>query len=284
MISVIILTYNSLRFIKTCLDSLFIQDSSDLEVIVVDNGSLDGTVEFIQKHYPQVKLIRNKSNLGACKARNQGIILAKGEWVLTLDCDVVLERDFLKVTRDLISSIHDSRVGMIQPKMLMKDQKTIYSYGIYLTGLRRFYDIGRGQADEGKAAAQNIFGVCSAAAFYRKSMLEDLKEESGYFDERFFFLVEDVDLSWRARKNGWRLIFSPGAICYHSGGSSNINENMRQYLCWRNRYYSIFKNDGVLKYFGKVFPFLLYDLPRLVYLAIVNPYARNWMIGQCQPN
>ena len=138
MISVIILTYNSLRFIKTCLDSLFIQDSSDLEVIVVDNGSLDGTVEFVQKYYPQVKLIRNKSNLGTCKARNQGIILAKGEWVLTLDCDVVLERDFLKVTRDLISSIHDSRVGMIQPKMFMKDQKTIYSYGIYLTGLRRF--------------------------------------------------------------------------------------------------------------------------------------------------
>ena len=280
MISVVVLTYNSLRSIKRCLDSLLAQDLSDLEVIVVDNGSLDGSVEFIQKYYPQVKLIGNKSNLGASRGRNQGITLAQGEWVLTLDCDVVLERNFLKAARELIGSLRDYRVGMLQPKILMEDQKTAYSCGIYLTGLRRFYDIGRGKSGAKPLGVnKNIFGACSAAAFYRRSMLEDIKEKSGYFDERFFFLVEDVDLSWRSRHKGWRTVFSPETICYHSGGSSSINKNMRQYLCWRNRYYSIIKNDGFFKYFGKVFPFLLYDFPRLVYLLIVNPYARNWITG-----
>ena len=90
MLSVIVLTFNSIKFIKPCLDSVFSQGYKDFEVIIVDNGSSDGTGGFIKDNYPQVALIENNENLGAAKARNQGIERARGDWVLTLDCDVVL--------------------------------------------------------------------------------------------------------------------------------------------------------------------------------------------------
>ena len=85
--SIIILTFNGIRFIGACLDSILAQDFQDFEVIVADNGSTDDTVSFIKKNYPRVILIENKENLGACKARNQGIKVAQGRWILALDCD-----------------------------------------------------------------------------------------------------------------------------------------------------------------------------------------------------
>jgi len=76
-------------------------------------------------------------------------------------------------------------------------------------------------------------------------MLWELKEETGYFDERFFFLVEDVDLAWRAQKKGWKALFYPKGVCYHSGNSSRTNGKLRQYFCFRNRYLMILKNETV---------------------------------------
>ena len=104
-ISTVIITFNSEKFIKSCLDSIFTQDYRDFEVIVVDNGSKDGTVDFIKENYPQVTLIENKENLGTCKVRNQGIEIAKGEWILTLDCDVTLEKNFISQILEAIKHL-----------------------------------------------------------------------------------------------------------------------------------------------------------------------------------
>lgn len=271
-ISIIILTLNSISFIKSCLDSIFSQNYDDLEVIVVDNGSEDGTSSFIKKDYPQVILIENSENLGAARARNQGIEIAKGIWILTLDCDVVLKDDFFKSLMYFLNKL-DTSIGMVQPKILNLDKKTLCSCGIYLSRLRRFYDIGKGKTDNGEFnTSQYIFGACSAAALYRRQMLEELREDSGYFDERFFFLVEDVDLAWRAQKKNWKALYYSETACYHIGNSSNYTKKERQYLCYRNRYYSIVKNDGFANYLKKISPILFYDLPRLLYLIISNPY------------
>jgi hypothetical protein len=272
-ISIVIPTFNSEKFIKFCLDSVFVQDYQDFEVIVIDNGSKDGTVSFIKENYPQVILIENKENFGACKARNQGIEVGKGEWILTLDCDIILEKDFLRKMLCFIEGIEGS-VGGVQPKILNMDKKTIYSCGIYLSKLlRRFHDIGQGKRDSRQFdKSKYIFGLCSAAALYNRQMLRELKEPTGYFDERFFFLVEDVDLAWRAQNKGWKIVFFPEAVCYHSGNSSNCNQKIRQFLCFRNRYYSIMKNEGLKKYFKRIFPLFLYDFPRLLYLIFTNHY------------
>jgi len=281
-ISIIILTFNSIKFVKSCLDSIFSQDRQNFETIVVDNGSNDGTTNFIKEKYPQVILIENKDNLGACKARNQGIEIARGKLVLTIDCDIVLERVFLSRIVEAIK-IAPTYVGMIQPKILNFDKRTIYSCGIYLSWLRRFYDIGKGKFDNGQFdKPQYIFGACSAAALYRREMLEAIKEDIGYFDERFFFLVEDVDLAWRAQKKGWRTLYHPEAVCCHCGNSSSLNKSLRQFLCWRNRMFMLKKYR--LNRFKLTVIYLFYDLPRLFVLFLSNAYVRNMVLNRNNGN
>jgi len=285
-LSIVILTFNSSGFIKTCLDSVFKQRYQDLEVILIDNGSSDDTLSLVRNDYPGVRLIENKINLGAAKAKNQGIEASKGEWVLTLDCDVVLEKDSIGKIMGFAGR-SDKAVGIIQPKILQKDRRRIYSCGAHLSSSRRFYDIGKGKVDNGKFNKErNVFGACCAAALYRKKMLEEVKDEHGYFDERFFFLVEDVDLAWKAQRKGWKAMFLPDAACYHAGNSSNYDRKFRQYLCFRNRYRSISKNEGFGSYSKKVFPLLFYDVPRYIYMLFSNPYMFNFtyrFVAQASP-
>jgi len=279
MLSITILTLNSKEFIKPCLDSIFKQEYQDFEVLIVDNGSEDGTPDYIKGHYSQVTLIENKENLGACRARNQAIEASRGEWVLTLDCDVILEERFLSQVIEAINS-SSPQIGMLQSKILGSDKKTIYSAGIYLTRLRRFYDIGKGKKDSKEFnESKYIFGASSACAFYNRTMLEEIKEDTGYFDERFFFLVEDVDLAWRAQRRGWKGIFLPEVVCYHSGNSSNTSKKVRQYLCFRNRYLMIKKNTTLI---GKIGLFVLsswYESFRFLYLLFTNSYITKGLGG-----
>ncbi len=283
MLSVVILTFNNLSAADACLDSLFSQiKSAQIEVILVDNGSDDGTVDFVKRQYPRVKVIENKNNLGASRARNQGIDASSGEWILTLDCDVRLCDGFIDSALGFIKEMKYP-VGMVQPKILNPDEKTLFSCGIYLSKFRRFFNIASNKKDDVRyGRITNIFGLCSCAGFYRRKMLLEIKDENGYFDERFFFMVEDVDLSWRAQIAGWKAVFYPAAKCCHSGGSSGFDKLFRQYLCWRNRYYMIAKNEGARHYGKKFFPGLLYDLPRMGYLFLTNHYVRKAFLDKRQ--
>jgi GT2 family glycosyltransferase len=271
-LSVVIVTFNSERFIISCLDSLFNQGLPPREIFVVDNDSKDVTLSLLKDKYPQVNCLANKQNLGPCKARNQGIEASSGQWVLVLDSDVVLDTSFFRRSQQILPNVSED-TGVIQPKILGLDRKAVYSAGISLSFFRRFYDIGQGQPDNGRfSASAYIFGACSACAIYRRKMLQELKEENGYFDERFFFLAEDLDLSWRAQRRGWKTMFSPQMISFHRGGGSLTDEKLRQYLCFRNRYYTIMKNEGFARYALKILPLVCYDIPRICYLAFTNPY------------
>lgn len=272
MLSIVILTCNSRKYIKACLDSVFIQDVRDAEVFVVDNASTDGTKEWIRESWPQVRLIENQSNLGASKARNQGIERSVGDWVLALDSDGVLENGFIEKFNAAQSWFAED-IGMVQPNVLDSDGKTVYSQGIYLSPLRRFFDLNRGKpGDFVGNGNKKIIGPCSAAAFYRRSMLEALKEKTGYFDERFFFLVEDTDLAWRAKRSGWKVLFDPEMVCFHTGNSAATNPRLRQYLSFRNRHWMIAKNESPL---GKIVLFVIsgpYELARIIFMALFNKY------------
>ncbi len=267
-ISVIILTYSSAKFILPCLDSVFRQKTQNLEVILVDNASSDDTVSLVRGRYPEVKIIENKSNAGASKARNQALAGASGEWVLTLDCDVILEEDFflslLRITGEL-----PPNVGILQPKILDIKNGKIYSAGIRLSFLSRFHDIAKGMPDIKKPNTPGpIFGACCAAALYRRKMLEEIKDRWGYFDERFFFLFEDADLSWRAQKKGWVCRYYPQAKCYHHGNSSLTDKRSRQFLSFRNRQLAILKNQNPAAILLRFPLYLAYDLPRFLILAV----------------
>ncbi|MFH1800242.1 MAG: glycosyltransferase family 2 protein [Candidatus Omnitrophota bacterium] len=275
MLSIVILTYNSQKHIQACLNSVFRQNTQGVEVVIVDNASFDKTLEMIRGYFPRVKLIENSKNLGASKARNQGIESSSGDWILALDSDVVLGDDFFEKF-DLAQKGFSGDVGMVQPNILNMDGKTLYSQGIYLSAFRRFHDLNRGRPKDGVGPKRKkIIGPCSAAAFYRRNMLEKLKERTGYFDERFFFLVEDVDLAWRAQRAGWKVLFYPQVECLHAGNSSGTGEKFRQYLSFRNRHWMIAKNED---FWGRVKTYALsapYELARGIYLAIFNKYF--WM-------
>jgi GT2 family glycosyltransferase len=273
-ISVIILICNSAMFIQACLDSLCKQLDENVEVILVDNGSTDGSADIVKKKYKRVVLIENKNNFGASHARNQAITHSKGKWVLTLDSDVILAGSFICNFREFQAKLPDT-VGMVHTNILTYNGKKIYSQGIYLSTLKRFYNYNMNKksvfiCDQPK----KLIGPCSAAAFYKRSMLDHVKEKTGYFDENFFFLVEDVDLAWRCRRAGWGSMFCPQAICYHKGNSFKINKKVRQYLSYRNRKLMIKKHIRGIDNFNLYLLSGFYELIRCIYLYMYNPYFR----------
>jgi len=269
-ISIIVVTHNSQKFIESTLDSVFEQDFKACEVIVIDNASRDITRDIIKRKYPQVILVENPANLGPCQARNQGITMADGKFILCLDHDVRLSGGFLSTMHSSIET--RDNLGAIGPKILMADAQTIYSTGIYRSFLRRFYDSGSGEKDPlYTAKRKKIFGISAAAALYRKDALEAIRQGQEYFDADFFYFFEDVDISWRLRKKGWDIAYLPEAACLHSGGRSRSQDNISQYLCMRNRYWLMIKNEDAIGFLLFPIIFLFYDLWRNLFMMTTNP-------------
>ena len=267
LISIVIVGYNSGSHISGCLDSIYNQGHRGFEVIFIDNGSTDNT-EDVLKSYPDVKIIKNSENKGFCFANNQGISSSRGSYILTLNSDCVLGRDFLLELKKVAES---NNAGLFAAKILNNSGKAIDSTGLVLSRFYRFFDRGSGEVDKGQYDTRlDIFGPCAAAALYKREMLEDIKRDGEYFDEAFFFLLEDFDLAWRAMKNGWKARFVPGAVCYHARNSTNFNSKLRQYLSFRNRFFLLIKN-GVIN-FKYIAVFLLYDVPRFICMLFTNRY------------
>jgi len=270
-VSVVIVTYNSEKFIEDCLGSLARQDFKDFEVIIIDNNSKDKTKGIIKSKYPDVRIIENHNNEGTCEARNQGIAVARGEFILCLDHDTRFYQDFLST---LYASIKNNDcIAGVGPKILMADTKRIYSFGIHRTFLRRFYDIGSGKKDLGSENIEKyVFGVSAAAVLYRKRALEDIRLKGEYFDKDFFYFLEDVDISWRMRKRGWEFLYLPRAECMHIGGRSRKKDRITQYLCMRNRYLLIIKNESLFGFLKLLAVFPVYDLWRMLFMSFTNTH------------
>lgn len=269
-ISVILVTYNSSQCVESCLDSVFSQDFKDYEVIAIDNASTDGTKSIIKNRYPNIRLVENPNNLGPCYARNQGIAKADGKFILCLDDDVKLLNNFLQNIYQAIES--RDNLGAVGAKILLPDAKTIYSTGIHLSYLWRFYDIGSGKKDSFEFKDKKyVFGVSSAAAIYRREALEAIKQGEEYFDEDLFHLFDDVDVSWRMQKKGWQMMYAPDAQCLHTGGRSRNKDKISQYLSMRNRYLVILKNESPAGLLRFPIAFFAYDLWRNLFMLIVNP-------------
>lgn len=269
-VSVVIVTHDSASCLRKCLDSVLAQKTDGLEIIVVDNGSSDGTQVLMRENYPGVRLLTNSMNFGASCARNQGIAASRGDWILTLDADAFLSQDFFKNFGRFLNEGLKNTVGSVIPKILYPDGKTIYSLGHRLTFLRRFIDVGQGQADGFKWMKDNrIFGACAATAFYNRRMLKEISRSKGdYFDKDLFFIAEDVDLAWRARKRGWRPVAYYACVSYHAGNSMRLDESKRRFYEIRNRLHIMFKNDVLFYRFIFFIPLFLYEAARVVKFAL----------------
>ena len=270
-VSVIIVTWNAEKFIRDCLESVFLQQIDEIEVIIVDNGSTDSTLNILEDYLDRVKLIRNKINSGFCAANNQAFAKATGKFIFTLNSDIVLEPNYISQLMDCLAS--NPLVGMVQGKFLRMDKQTIDCLGLKLGLFFRLFNIAEGKKDSARfSGIFKIFGPCAAAALYRKKLISDITYEEEVFDPKFFFLVEDFDLAWRARNKGWKAMCVADAVCYHYRDSSAHKFGFRQYLTLRNRYYLLIKNlrlnlNSIFLIFISV---LFYDLPRLFLIALVN--------------
>ncbi|MCK8518382.1 glycosyltransferase family 2 protein [Methanoculleus sp. 7T] len=237
MISVVITNYNGRRYLPTCLSSLAVQTYRDFETIVVDNASTDGSAEFVEEHYPAVRIVRNRKNLGFAGGTNAGIRAALGEYILTLNNDTRAEPCFMEHLKSTMDA--DPGTGMCAAKMLFVDG-TINSTGICISRSGAAWDRGMYEPDRGQYDhPEEVFGPCAGAALYRREMLNEI----GLFDEDFFLYMEDVDLAFRARLAGWTCRYVPEAEVYHHhGGTAGVGTDLTVYCVNRNVVWYVVKN------------------------------------------
>lgn len=214
MISAIVVNYNGAEFLSACLSSLATQTWKDLEVIVVDNASTDGSDRIPDEFAARARLIRITENLGYGGGINAGIAAASGDAILALNNDIVLHPSC--VEHLALAMEADPRTGMCAPKMLLPDGR-LNSTGICISRSGAAWNRDMGMRDPGpEAPAEEVLGPCGGAALYRRAMLEQV----GSFDESFFLYMEDVDLAVRGRLAGWECRYVPEAVVVHANGAS----------------------------------------------------------------
>jgi len=239
LVSVIILNWNGLEHLKTCLPSVISQNYENLEIILVDNGSTDGSIEYIQQNFDTIKLICNLTNVGFAKGNNIGMEIASGKYIAVLNNDTELDENWVNGFVETAEKHPDA--GMFACKILSYyDRNLIDCVGhlIYPDGLSR--GRGRGEMNQGQYdQIDEIAFPSGCAALYRKEMLDQI----GLFDETFFIYVEDSDLGMRGRLAGWKCLYVPKAVVYHKysatmGGYSP----QKALLVERNRIWFVIKN------------------------------------------
>ncbi|MGA2192325.1 MAG: glycosyltransferase family 2 protein [Nitrospirota bacterium] len=286
-VSVSIVSYNTRHFLGDCLSSVMAQTYPDVETVLVDNGSTDGSAGFVRENFPAVKVIESRENLLFCKGQNVGIKEGSGEYVLVLNSDVVLDKNFIS---EMVGAARmDETIGSVSGKILRTGGEKIDTTGLFLGRSRKPVERGYGRKDDGSYGEPGyIFGAGGAAPLYRRRMLEDVALEGEYFDEGYGAFYEDLDLAWRARRRGWKAYYAPGAVAWHArGGTAKVknppvflrrydltylSDKMKARLIL-NRYMTVIKNDRPLEFLRDLPWIALYDARLWVYLLLFSPGA-----------
>lgn len=239
LVSIIVLNYKGREHLIRCIDSLKKQAYPHYEVIVVDNGSTDGSVDVAMRQFgDSVKFILNGKNLGFAEGNNIGIRHAAGDYIATLNNDTIVDDRWLE---GLVSVAEkDDSIGMCASKILFLEKPdTIDSVGmnIYPDGMSK--QRGHLEVDAGQyGKIEEILLPSACAALYRRSMLDEI----GIFDKDFFMYCDDTDIGLRARLAGWKSVLAPGSIVYHIySGTAGRYSPAKAYLVERNHYWVALK-------------------------------------------
>jgi GT2 family glycosyltransferase len=240
-VSALVVTWNSLGYIEECLTSLRGQGPIIKEIVVVDNGSADGTVEWLRRQ-ADVTLIEEDVNLGFAAANNRGLARCSGGAVLLVNADVKLAPDYVD---RCLGHMSREDIGSVTGKLLRAEPAgVIDSTGHNVYGLGWAENRGE-MAPDGPSfdRGQEVFGVCAAAGLYRASALASVTIDGEIFDESYFSYIEDVDLDWRLRWAGWRAWYEPEAVAIHHRSVTGARFSaplMRHIL--KNRLLTVVKN------------------------------------------
>ena len=249
-VSIIIPNYNGKHFMKDCMESLEEQTFRDFEVIVVDNASTDGSVEFMKEDYPSVRLVEMETNTGFSGAVNAGIKKAKAPYVFLLNNDTECEPDCVEKLYHAIKK--SKKIFSVASCMIQLHHRELMdSAGDVYTMLGWAFNRGNGKPVEDYQCPAKIFTACAGAAIYQKAVFDEI----GYFDEQFFAYREDIDVGYRARVRGYYNLYCPEAKVYHvgSGTSGSTHNPFKVRLGVRNNIYLVYKNMPL--------PFLVWNLP-----------------------
>jgi len=283
--------------IAACLQAVSQQEYKDWSVMIVDNGSLDGTVKWINENYPHIAILKNSRNLGFARANNQAILITGGEHVLLLNDDVIMDPQWLSRAIDWLD--HHPEYGVIGGKINRYDYTTdelkeivksdiIDTTGLVIKRSRHSFDRGSGEKDRGQYdEPADMFGISGACVLYRRSALESVRYQDEYLDDDFVSYKEDVDLAWRLQRRGWKCRYDPRLLAYHHRSAKSINQqnnlmiarNHRQrnrriaYLSYRNQWLLLFKNETGKTYWSDWWPIAWYEGKKFMYLLVSNPRA-----------
>jgi GT2 family glycosyltransferase len=264
--TVVIVNWNGRRLISHCLAGLSRQTYQRFNTIVVDNNSKDGSVAYIKKYFPEVRIIALDRNEGFAVANNIAIDQARTKYVALINNDAVAHPQWLE---KLIECMEGApAVGIAASKILYKNNQTVIDRaGDAYTTAGAGYLRGRGMSAEAYRRKEKIFGACAGAAIYRRSMLVEI----GGFDEDFFLLYEDVDLSFRAQLNGYTCLYEPDSIAYHAPSSSIGSDSPTSiYYGHRNLEWVYVKNMPVRLIIRTFFSHLIYDLSAMLFFTLTG--------------
>lgn len=253
-ITVVIPNYNGKKYLTECLGALETQESGtpEFEVLVVDNGSTDGSVPLLEESWPHVKKILLEENTGFCHAVNVGILASESPYVILLNNDTKVKAGFIKGLYDAIT--RDDHIFSVSSRMLMWDKpELIDDAGDRYCVLGWAYSRGKGKEAAKYEKTADVFAACGGASIYRKAVFDEI----GLFDELHFAYLEDIDIGYRARIHGYRNCYEPSAEVLHYGSASTGS----RYNEWKtthvsaNSIYLIGKNMPLLQWIINL-PFL----------------------------
>lgn len=295
-ISFIIVTFNSREPIETCLRTLvssFDVDSA-FEITIIDNGSTDEVVEYVERVFPTIKIIKNPKNLGYTKAMNQGLRISKGEYSVQLNPDVVVNQGTFQTLKRWMDD--HPEVGICIPKVLNQDgsfQKQCrrgfarpLEVFAYFLKLDRLFPNNKTLGnyvktylpEDGIAEVDAVSGSCM---MIRKEVIQDI----GYLDERFFAYQEDTDFCFRAKNSGWKVYYLPIASVIHQGGQGGSRTNpFRGILEWHKSYFLYYQKNLAKDYFFLI-NWLMYFmvLIKLTFSFVGALFSKEKIVGTKKP-
>lgn len=280
LVSIIVLNYNGLKFLKDCFSSLRELTYPNYELILVDNASADGSIDFVTRNFPEVKILRNDENIGFAVGNNRGAKVAKGKYLFFLNNDTKVKPDFLNYLVDTAEA--DPAIGICACKILTfegKEEAQIHytSDGEDVGCTGRSSDIYGWQGWEGP-----VFFAEGSALFIRRDIFNRL----GGFDERHFIFLEDLDLAWRVQLIGFKVKAVPQAQIYHFAGGTvtggrgskkSFTSNIRRrYLGEKNQLRNLLKNYSLGSLFTVLPRYFILDAMEMSYFLFSGKIKVLW--------
>jgi len=261
-VAVVIVNWNGRSWLETCLPTLQRQTYNNFDILIVDNGSTDGSIAWLSENYPDVIIIPLEENLGFAAANNIGIQAKDSPLIALLNNDTLVDEGWLAA---LVTAVSSPNTGMVASCIVRWHEPDLLdSAGIQVDRSGIAWNRGWEQPVSIAAEPCSVFGPSAAAALYRRDMLDEI----GLFDEDYFAYYEDVDLAWRAQRAGWDCQYAPDAKVRHwHSATSEKTPHFKNFLNGRNKLWTIWKN---------------YDWPALLWFApIIIAYDMMATLYQC---